>query len=346
MFKVGKTERSIQERMAELTADTSNIGAYAAMAVFVVSNVDAAEAACHQRLKRYRVQPNREFFELEFGRLVQAVKEETSRYSAVDLVPETSLEALVAKPKRSVSERINDAKEKSAKAKNQFEEDLKEAHANLKRGFELIHERAKKFKDELVDLDHLKWTIESTFEEWHEKKPGRDSPIASVMFCSAFSGDPPVLNASDLRGGIYGEPDLSRAIGEPKSRVTHSNPGKDWEIISWKEIDDGRYGRIKIGGTVYGFQDSGRVHLDFVVAATSIKYDDYDERWKEHDRSKEFSNPEEALDVFEALIVENAVQKPVDIRTMGEWKKKRYGNGFRKIHDNGYKYFNYEKLNE
>ena len=85
MFKVGKTERSVAERMAELTADTSNIGTYTAKAAFVVTDVDAAEKACHRRLKRYRVQPNREFFKLELRQLVTAVEEEVLPFTAQNL---------------------------------------------------------------------------------------------------------------------------------------------------------------------------------------------------------------------------------------------------------------------
>ena len=61
-FKVGKTERIVDERMKELSSSTSNLGTYSAKAYFIVTDIDEAERKCHQRLTQYRVQKNREFF--------------------------------------------------------------------------------------------------------------------------------------------------------------------------------------------------------------------------------------------------------------------------------------------
>ena len=88
IFKVGKTERGVDERMKELTASTSNLGAYTARAFFVVNDIDAAETACHKRLERYRVQNNREFFDLPLLRLLQMVQEEIAPYAARDFLPD------------------------------------------------------------------------------------------------------------------------------------------------------------------------------------------------------------------------------------------------------------------
>ena len=92
IFKVGKTERAVNERMKELTASTSTLGTYTARAFFVVSDIDVAEAVCHKRLARYRVQNNREFFDLPFSRLFQMVQEEIAPYAARDFVPELPAE--------------------------------------------------------------------------------------------------------------------------------------------------------------------------------------------------------------------------------------------------------------
>ncbi len=92
IFKVGKTERGVDERMKELTASTSNLGAYTARAFFVVNDIDAAETACHKRLERYRVQNNREFFDLPLLRLLQMVQEEIAPYAARDFLPELPAE--------------------------------------------------------------------------------------------------------------------------------------------------------------------------------------------------------------------------------------------------------------
>ena len=48
VFKVGKTERAVEERMKQLTSSTSNLGTYSACEYFVVNDMDAAEEACHK----------------------------------------------------------------------------------------------------------------------------------------------------------------------------------------------------------------------------------------------------------------------------------------------------------
>jgi hypothetical protein len=86
-FKVGKTEGIVEERMKDLTSSTSNLGTYTARAYFFVYDIDAAEQACHRALHRYRVQDNREFFELPFSRLIRIVSEQVQPYAPRSFVP-------------------------------------------------------------------------------------------------------------------------------------------------------------------------------------------------------------------------------------------------------------------
>jgi hypothetical protein len=74
VYKVGLTTRSVQERMNDLTSETSNIGRYEALGHIVVSDVETAEAACHKRLIQHRVQTNREFFEADLRDVVVSVR--------------------------------------------------------------------------------------------------------------------------------------------------------------------------------------------------------------------------------------------------------------------------------
>ena len=340
MFKVGKTERSVQERMVELTADTSNIGTYTAKAIFVVTDVDAAEKACHKRLQRYRVQPNREFFNLKLDRLAQAVEEETKPFSACDVIPQPS--TTKPPPSRPIStlEKIEARKQDRDKAEDQFEESAREAQTELEKSFAVIHEKVLAIRDELSDLDFLTWHIPSTFEEVKEAK-GRGT-ICSVMFHSKFSGEPPILKVSGLRGGIYGEPDLSRVLEGPKKRHHSFSEDEDWEFVEWKEVDDGRYGRVDINCHVHKFpKDSGGglVGLVFEVRTARIEYDDYRNSWKDHYGERRFSNPQEALEVFEELIIVNSAQRAVDVRTIGEIETTRRGHTFQKVRDRGYSFF-------
>ncbi len=335
MFKVGKTERSVEERMGELTADTSNIGTYVAEAFFVVTNVDAAEKACHRRLNRYRVQPNREFFELELDRLVLSVEEETKPFSANDLVPEISREE-AASDKKSSLQKIQALQKGRANAKEQFEQTCQEAEIDLERSFPVVHERLAHIREELRDLKCLSWHIPSSFEE--AKNAHGRIEMGSVIFHSSFSGEAPVLEISDIRGDIYSEPDLSRAVSEPEVWSTHGNA----EFIKWREKDDGRYGRVEISGNVDARQNesgAGKVELRFLVRAECIQYDDYKTSWKSRHGDRQFTNIEEALDAFEELIVLNAAAPVVDVRTMGEMSSSRRGKSYQKVRDRGYSFF-------
>lgn len=91
-FKVGKTERMVEERKRELTSSTSNLGAYTALAYFVVYDIDTAEQVCHRALHRYRVQDNREFFEIPLSRLIRIVSEQIQPYTARSFVPVQEIE--------------------------------------------------------------------------------------------------------------------------------------------------------------------------------------------------------------------------------------------------------------
>ena len=65
IYKVGKTARNIKARIKELTSETSNLGQYSEIGYVKVTDMHAAEVACHKSLSPYRVQANREFFKVE-----------------------------------------------------------------------------------------------------------------------------------------------------------------------------------------------------------------------------------------------------------------------------------------
>jgi hypothetical protein len=92
IFKVGKTERSPDERMKELTSETSNLGKYTVKSYFVVEDMNVAERACHERLSFCRIQRNREFFKLPFPKLLEIVKETITPFLATDYDPEPEMD--------------------------------------------------------------------------------------------------------------------------------------------------------------------------------------------------------------------------------------------------------------
>ena len=299
-YKVGKTERSFPERMAELTADTSNIGTYTAKAVFVVADVDAAEKACHDRLKRYRVQPNREFFNLTLDRLVEAVTEAARPYFAGNLIPDLAKSEPSPSSTQSTLEKIETLKQNRADAEDQFEEAVQNAEIELEQSFEVIHEKLLSMRNELSDLDFLTWDIPSTFQA-AKAKYGRRT-FCSVMFHSKFSGEPLVLRASGIR--------VSRMVEGP-TKVNSSISDDEFEFVEWKEVDDGRYGRVEIASGIDKYRSdsgAGSVKLVIHVRAVRITYDDYRCNWNDTRTEKRFTNLEEALEIFEELVVTNTAR--------------------------------------
>src|SRR5262249_7316019 len=92
VYKVGLTERSVPERMAELTASTSNLGTYEAVGYVVVNDIQEAERRCHERLSYCRVQDNREFFQECLESIVRIVRECCQPFEVRDFLPETKAE--------------------------------------------------------------------------------------------------------------------------------------------------------------------------------------------------------------------------------------------------------------
>lgn len=89
VYKVGMTQRSIEERMRELTSETSNLGEYEGIGSVIVNDVSEAEKECHSRLRHYRIQTNREFFKAPLKILISAIRLATEPYLVKDELPET-----------------------------------------------------------------------------------------------------------------------------------------------------------------------------------------------------------------------------------------------------------------
>tara|TARA_B100000029_G_C17454673_1_gene916268 strand:- start:158 stop:1177 length:1020 start_codon:yes stop_codon:yes gene_type:complete len=76
IYKVGKTERTNLplNRMIELSNHEGVIGQFSTIGYFLVNDVNEAETRCHQELKEFRYQNNREFFKLELSELIKKIR--------------------------------------------------------------------------------------------------------------------------------------------------------------------------------------------------------------------------------------------------------------------------------
>jgi len=316
VFKVGKTERSAAERMVELSADTSNLGTYQALAYFVVTDIDTAETACHQRLSRYRVQRNREFFDLPLARLLRIVREETLRFKANDFVP--TIEHEEVPPQLAPAEKLRAARAQQKAREAAWEAALRDSKVTAKKWSEEIRDRAKRAARELSDVDIAQWDISECFET--EKKP---VPLCKVTVYAKFRSQPVLLDFRGLSGKRYGSLDLSHAVGEPK--VTGVISGSSF--VEWQEPDDGRVGEVLI--TIHvdhmGPQHPERVPIPkLCVQANRLRYDDYKCSFKAYSAERNYSDPYEAFEVFLDTVVANVRDVQYDIRSeTGTYKGRR-----------------------
>lgn len=336
IFKVGKTERSVEERMSELTSATSNIGQYSAYAQFVVLDIDSAEKACHERLSRYRVQNNREFFEISLPRLLKIVTEEIKGYSARDHVPTIDIEEQANLEQKSVTEMLKAAREQRNAIDQSWEDSLANVSERIKVWATKIKEKVSKAAAELSSEKNLTWKIRDYTES--NQDYSRDFTPCSVIVTSCFSKKPLELWRTGLQGGIYGQLDLSRAIGEPE---ISTEIDKDSQFVKWKEIDDGRVGRISIVVSIentlpFHKKDGVLPVPKLIVQATPICYNDYHQNFEEkYHREKSFTDPDEAVEVFLSLVVYNIKVIQHNVRELSGTYSKRCGESREKIYDRG-----------
>lgn len=75
LLKVGKTARGSEERAKELSKATGVPGVFHVLFEEDVSDMDYAEKLVHERLAEYRLQPNREFFQVPYKLAIRTVLE-------------------------------------------------------------------------------------------------------------------------------------------------------------------------------------------------------------------------------------------------------------------------------
>jgi len=227
---------------------------------------------------------------------------------------------------------LNNAREHRGKIDQLWDEALASARETISQWSSLIREKALHAFDELRSEDTLRWNIPPSAEI--KKTPyNTDSVLvcAVTVVCLFSKEEPLALSRSGIRYGIYGDLDLSRAIGEPKIEPSLVNDDDKHEFVKWTERDDGRIGRIELAVCIANNQawlrEEGRMPVpEMIVSADSIEYDDYHKNFEYRSRKhKRFGDPMEAFEVFLALVVENAKVPQYDARYVSDGK----------IHDRG-----------
>jgi hypothetical protein len=73
MLKIGYTERTVEQRVKEINSATGIMEPYGVRAVWTVRQAPQVERAVHDALAEYRVQLDREFFELNYATAFKVV---------------------------------------------------------------------------------------------------------------------------------------------------------------------------------------------------------------------------------------------------------------------------------
>ena len=80
IFKVGKSSRTLDERIKELSGDTGVLGKFEGCAIFVVKDIHTAEYKCHNALDKFRLQSNREFFQINYAKLINIIRNQIQEF--------------------------------------------------------------------------------------------------------------------------------------------------------------------------------------------------------------------------------------------------------------------------
>jgi hypothetical protein len=246
VFKVGKTNRTPDVRMTELTADTTNMGIYKEKAWFVVNDIDAAENVCHKRLKQFRIQPNREFFELELSRLISIVEEVTATFKAENHNPSLSYvegEGFSENPSSNLTiiEKIKLARHENTQQGINYENSIQEAKLKIEQYFSTIQPKVIEAKHNLDELGLVKWDIPENLETAKNFGTKIDFYLSKII-CSA------TIHSKFIDKKPLSLPIKSKLRGMPKDWWHgYRRHGGD-QFFEW--IDDGRVGGIYIWASV------------------------------------------------------------------------------------------------
>jgi T5orf172 domain len=303
-FRIGKTESDIAGRMAELTASTSNLGTYSSLAHFVVSDVDAAERACHARLYRYRVRDNREFFEVDFNRLLRLVKAQVDPFMAQSQVPEikekATEEILLQERIRKQRDR---AKEKVEREKAQEEIAKEAATRQFQEWANALKAKVELMEREFAGLPFVRWKMSRA------KEP--DVSAVCIVQVQLFA-DTRDQGARLVFRGFLDEtsppghfpphfqlPDKAVVITYEKK--DHLGTQRYWAV--WEDEDDHRVGEVNVWLRLSN--KPWRIYVEIHVNA--IDYDGYHCAWEDSRcGSKTGLMIDEAVDMLSGILAEYA----------------------------------------
>lgn len=237
VYKVGLTERSVPERMSELTAGTSNLGKYEAVGYVVVNDVQEAEQRCHNKLSYCRVQDNREFFKETLETIIRIVRECCQPFEVKDCLPATKAEELP-----DIREIVSKRLEKGAEEKNFVDAYHSTLSENIRENVRQVLPLLAELKNSLPS-ENLKAVIYDPQLDF-ARQANRSSPtevkLVDVMFFGQLVKGPIKISVLKDREDFL---QLSRVVQEPEE-----HPSESWRDRWCVFDDDGRW--LQISGSI------------------------------------------------------------------------------------------------
>jgi len=261
VYKVGKTQRTVEERMKELTSETSNLGKYEAIGSVIVNNIDQAEKECHHRLRNFRIQANREFFKIPLSTLIDAIRAATEPYLVKDELPEikkTSNGVQMDELFREEQSKFNHGKQETNVRRRKASSQLALWHKSLINKLGIL-------KDRFHDNSYIEIQINKPFTDinWDYEIKNQAFKIKGKYWVGTIV----------LKGEL---------VGSPVEIYLHDSD----EI---PELDDGRYAEFKVfidcdtnnfDGTESDFKP--KIILDAsalrILAGNRLSYDEYSKK--------------------------------------------------------------------
>jgi hypothetical protein len=331
VYKIGVTERSVPERMAELTASTSNLGRYEAIGYVVVNDMQEAELRCHNKLSYCRVQDNREFFEEALETIVRIVRECCQPFEIKDYLPVTK-----AEEPPNVREIVSRTLEKGTEEKRAVDE----YHAIVS---ESIREQVRQVLPLLADLkenlpsENLKALIYDPQFDF-ARQPNRNRltqiKLVDVMFFGRLVKTPIKIRVYKCGVGSSEFLQLSRTVQVAQERQYESLP----QLGSCLFDDDGRW--LQISGSIKCIwaNPKDKNEGDFLyghvfeikVSMFSCEGNSYSEEatYKTHDTSAGLASVKDFVRILATVCADNAKLCPAIDRYFSsrEGRGSRYAN--------------------
>lgn len=337
IYKVGKTERHVQQRMRELTSVTAVLGAYEAVATFVVFDISAAEQACHTALQNHRIQGNREFFELPLEKLLPIVQHSVVPFAARDSLPSALCDArpleadagtkvISAAEANGIEtfeaiETMIDWVERLEVEISSIEDDMSEERLEWNSTFDSAYERA---RDLLAFIDGGKdWGRPDGSNFYVLPTPPIE--LVSVLFCAPQKETPLELWVTEKESNLPQANSRSRELFFGELIVEPSGtecPDAAKNTVRWKMLDDGRFGRVTVSVHVDknvltgGRWKRGRPSAIVRISAEELKYNDSLETFEGMRADEDFVDLDVAAAQFVAIVNDNYRHATSDIRVV------------------------------